>query len=84
MDADDARPATKSIRIRAETKAVLDGLKIHPRESYSDVIRRLVRRAKHDSSVDPTVVAGLEQAVADLRAGRVEADALVGKAGQAG
>lgn len=84
MDADDARPATKSIRIRAETKAVLDDLKIHPRESYGDVILRLARRAKHDFSVDPAVVAGLEQAVVDLRAGRVEADALAGTAGQAG
>jgi len=35
-------PATKTIKISEEIKTKLDEIKIHPRETYDDVIRRLV------------------------------------------
>ena len=35
-------PATKTIKISEEIKMKLDEIKIHPRETYDDVIRRLV------------------------------------------
>ncbi len=35
-------PATKTIKISEEIKTKLDKIKIHPRETYDDVIRRLV------------------------------------------
>jgi len=34
--------ATKMIAITPETKAALDALKVHPRETYDDVLRRLL------------------------------------------
>jgi len=35
-------PATKTIKISEEMKTKLDEIKIHPRETYDDIIRRLV------------------------------------------
>jgi len=42
-------PATEPIRVRKETKEELNRLKVHPRETYDDVITRLIeeyRRCK--------------------------------------
>ncbi len=35
---------TQPIKIRRTTKAALDVLKVHPRETYDDVLRRLIER----------------------------------------
>lgn len=35
-------PATITIRITREIKKCMDNKKIHPRETYNDVIKRLV------------------------------------------
>lgn len=37
---------TTTIRIKIETKKELDKLKIHPRESYDEFLKRLVILAK--------------------------------------
>lgn len=34
---------TKLIKIHTSTKKLLDKLKIHPRETYNDVIERLIK-----------------------------------------
>ncbi|MFP3264649.1 MAG: hypothetical protein RXO54_02310 [Acidilobus sp.] len=42
-------PVTEPIRVRRETKEELNKLKVHPRETYDDVITRLIeeyRRCK--------------------------------------
>lgn len=39
---------TATIRISNETKSQLDGLKIHHRETYEDVIRRLIMQAMRE------------------------------------
>ena len=36
----------KTIRIKLKTKAALDKLKIHPRQSYDEVIRILLGKKK--------------------------------------
>jgi hypothetical protein len=38
-----------TVRVSAATKKRLDDLKIHPREPYEDVIRRLIERCKGSS-----------------------------------
>ena len=38
--------ATEAIKISGETKKGLDNLKTHPRETYDDVISRLVEGEK--------------------------------------
>lgn len=37
---------TTTIRINKKTKIIMDRNKIHPRETYDDLIKRLVRRAR--------------------------------------
>ena len=39
-------PATEPIRVRRETKEELNRLKVHPRETYDDVITRLIEEYK--------------------------------------
>ncbi|MBS7610692.1 hypothetical protein KEJ27_00540 [Candidatus Bathyarchaeota archaeon] len=34
----------KSIKVKEETKKKLDELKVHPRQSYDEVINRLIER----------------------------------------
>jgi len=38
--------AEKLIRVSAQTKRALDKLREHPRETYDDVIRRLLKGGK--------------------------------------
>ena len=37
-----------TVRVRAETKALLDDLKLFPRETYDDVVKRLAEMAYDD------------------------------------
>ncbi|MGB9779087.1 MAG: DUF7557 family protein [Candidatus Bathyarchaeales archaeon] len=39
-------PVTESIRVGRDTKKELRKLKVHPRETYDDVIRRLIEAYK--------------------------------------
>ena len=39
-------PVTEPIRVRRETKEELNRLKVHPRETYDDVITRLIEECK--------------------------------------
>jgi predicted transcriptional regulator len=67
--------AGATIKVKPEIKAMLDGLKVHPRESYSDVIGRVVRRAYDPEPLSSEEVAGLEDALADIKAGRIHSEA---------
>ncbi len=40
----------KSIKIKEETKQLLDKLKVHPRQSYDEIIRRLIEEYKKSSN----------------------------------
>ncbi len=42
-----------SIRVTRETKEVLDSIKIHPRETHEDIIRRLIKKAGDTSNIIP-------------------------------
>jgi hypothetical protein len=39
----------KSIKVSEETKKMLDELKVHPRQSYNEVIRRLIEKCRQSS-----------------------------------
>jgi len=39
-------PVTEPIRIGKDTKEELKKLKVHPRETYDDVIKRLIEECK--------------------------------------
>ena len=59
--------AATTIQLSSELKRTLAGLKIHPRETYSDVVERLVEDLKE---LDKATLAEIEEARAEIRAGR--------------
>ena len=64
-----------TIKVSLEVKRLLDGLKVHPRESYSDVIGRVAGRAYDPEPLSDEEIAGLEEALADIKAGRIHSEA---------
>jgi len=60
-----------SVRMKSETKALLDDLKLYPRETYDDVVKRLAKAAYDDEPVTPEEILAMEEGVADIKAGRV-------------
>jgi predicted transcriptional regulator len=65
---------TTTIVIRWETKARLDELKRHPRESYNDVVDRLATMATDDEPLSEDTLKRIEEALEDLKAGRYFTD----------
>ena len=73
-----------TIQIDKELKERLNRLKIHPRESYNDLISRLVDSyspevASRESLIetleilsDPEMMRGIAQGLEDIKAGRVK------------
>jgi len=59
-----------TIKLEADTKASLDSLKIHPRETYDDVIKRLVDIAIDDEPLSSETQERLKEAEEDIKAGR--------------
>jgi|APFre7841882793_1041355.scaffolds.fasta_scaffold100007_1 predicted transcriptional regulator len=63
--------AATTIYIRKDLKGQLDDLKRHPKESYSDVIERLVSVAVDDEPLSEEAIRGLEEALEDVKKGRL-------------
>jgi len=59
-----------TIKINSGLKARLDLLKVHPRETYNDVVSRLADMASDDETLSSSTLERIEKAVADLKAGR--------------
>jgi predicted transcriptional regulator len=60
-----------TVRMRTDTKALLDDLKLNPRETYDDVVRRLAESAYDDEPMTPEEIEAMEEGIADIKAGRV-------------
>lgn len=61
-----------SIQLEKRTKAKLEKLKIFPRESYDDVVNRLLNVTEEDEGIlSEKTIKDLEEGVADIKAGRV-------------
>jgi hypothetical protein len=56
--------------MRTDTKALLDDLKLNPRETYDDVVRRLAEAAYDDEPLTPEEIEAMEEGIADLKEGR--------------
>jgi hypothetical protein len=56
--------------MRTDTKALLDDLKLNPRETYDDVVRRLAEAAYDDEPLTTEEIEAMEEGIADLKAGR--------------
>jgi len=63
--------AATSIYIREDLKDQLNSLKRHSRESYNDVIERLVHLAIDDELLSEDAINGLEEAVSEIRRGQL-------------
>jgi len=63
--------AATTIYIRKDLKGQLDDLKRHPKESYSDVIERLVSVAIDDEPLSEEAIQGLEEALKDIKKGNL-------------
>lgn len=68
-----------SIQIEKEIKARLDKLKNHPRETYNEILVRLLKIAQDDDILSPAVIKNIEEGIADIKAGRVYSSAQVKK-----
>jgi len=63
-----------TIQIQPEVKESLDQLKKHPRESYNEVIKRLVGSRIDDEPLSEEAIKGIEEAVRDIRKGRLHTE----------
>lgn len=63
--------AATTIYIRKDLKGQLDELKRYPRESYSDVIERLVSVAIDNEPLSKEAIRGLEEALNDVKRGNL-------------
>ena len=63
--------AATTISIREDLKGRLNSMKQNPKESYNDVIERLVSRAVDDEPLSEEAIIGLVEALEEIRQGRL-------------
>lgn len=69
-----------TIQLEKKTKAKLEKMKNYPRESYDDVVNRLLNIAKEDGkSLSDDTIKNIEKGLSDIKAGRVYTSAQVKK-----
>jgi predicted transcriptional regulator len=64
--------AMTTIRVSRQTKEILDDLKVHPKESYEDVIERLTTMAFDDEPLSDEEIEDMKASLEDIKAGRVK------------
>jgi PHD/YefM family antitoxin component YafN of YafNO toxin-antitoxin module len=63
--------AMTTVQLRTETKEKLNALKIHPRETYDELIDRLADAAYDDEPLSSGEIEDLRTSENDIKAGRV-------------
>ena len=63
--------AASSIYIRKDLKTQLNNLKRNPKESYNDVIERLVNLTVDDEPLSAEAIKGLEEGLDDIKSGNL-------------
>ena len=63
-------PQGTTVRISPRTKAALDDLKFHPKESYDDVIGRLSHLAYDEEPMSDEELQALKEGLDDYKLGR--------------
>lgn len=59
------------LRVKSKVKTELDGFRSFGKESYSDVIVRLINIAKDSDSLKENEIMQIEKSLEDIKAGRV-------------
>ncbi len=62
---------TSSILLQTSTKSRLESLKTHPRETYDDVVRRLIDCSEDPEPLSEGTLKAIEEGLEDVRRGRV-------------
>ena len=60
-----------TVQLRPETKEKLDDLKLHPRETYDELIDRLAEAAYDDEPLSVEEIEDIRASEKDIKAGRV-------------
>ncbi|MEM2990304.1 MAG: hypothetical protein QXQ02_03885 [Halobacteria archaeon] len=60
-----------TIQLEERIKKKLEEMKIHPRETYSKVIERLIRLSEEEEELSAETIKNIEQALEDIKKGRV-------------
>lgn len=64
-----------TIKISKKIRADLEKQKNHPKETYQEVIDRLLRYYKEDDDyLSPEIIKNIEDGIADIKAGRTYTD----------
>ena len=63
--------AMTSVQLRPETKGKLDDLKLHPRETYDELIDRLADAAYDDEPLSSEEIEDIRASEKDIKAGHV-------------
>ncbi|HRU80813.1 MAG TPA: hypothetical protein P5515_09960 [Methanolinea sp.] len=63
--------AMTTVQLRKETKEKLNALKIHPRETYDELIDRLADAAYDDEPLSPGEIEDIRESEGDIESGRV-------------
>jgi hypothetical protein len=63
--------AMTTVQLRPETKEKLNSLKLHPRETYDELIDRLADAAYDDEPVSEEEIRDIRESEKDIKAGRV-------------
>jgi hypothetical protein len=63
--------AMTTVQLRPETKGKLDDLKLHPRETYDELIDRLADAAYDDEPLSSEEIEDIRASEKDIKAGRV-------------
>ncbi len=71
--------SASTIYIRQDLKDRLNDLKRHPKESYNDVIERLVSLAVDDEPLSEEAIKGLEEALQDIKKGNLISERVIRK-----
>ncbi|MEM3007753.1 MAG: hypothetical protein QXW37_05645 [Candidatus Nitrosotenuis sp.] len=58
-----------TIKIKEKTRIKLEKLKVHTKETYNDVIERLMR-AEESDEIDPQTIKNLKKSLADIEKGK--------------
>ena len=60
-----------TILIKRVVKKELDDLKVHPRESYNDVIERLINVKKDTGELSEETLRDIERSLKEIRGGKI-------------
>jgi predicted transcriptional regulator len=63
-----------TIQVQPEVKDRLELLKRHPRESYNEVIERLLESRIDEEPLSEEEIRGIEEALEDIRKGRIHTE----------